>query len=199
MKKFLTYLILAFLSGSLSFTAIAQETDIDDGYNKLGRLVVAPTLIKICGLSSKAPSITEECYKKLAKHYREGKTGDYEFPTYESERAAIFNDYASAYLKEASVEMKDSGAHEEELDKKVGKDPNSSPSLNTDRRQFWENNIAIASANTARILFAAATRSQAIKTQNIQQALNYLIPEMKDDLDNEDADKKANAENTAAQ
>ncbi len=185
MKKFLTYLILALMGSCLSFSAIAEEAEIDDGYSEHGRLVVSPTLIEICGLSSKKPTITEECYKKLAEHLKKGETGVSDYPTYEAERSAILNDYAKAYLKEASIEMIASGALKDELDKKVGKDPTAGITLDKDRRQTIENNNNIADFNTRRILLSTAMRSQAIKAQNIKQILRVHIPAMAEEIKDE--------------
>ena len=173
MERALKYLIIAIAAGICCVPKVFAA-DMDNGTDSNGKFIVSQVLSQRCGLSSKQPDITEDCYKRLAYDYKTDEPTGYS--NFGAERKAIINDYVSAYIDDAVKQMTAAGKYEDRIDELIGKDPSAAPSLDNDAREEIEFNNKLASDNSSLMLDTIDLRASALNMDSLVNMLDVLVP-----------------------
>lgn len=171
MKQILTYLAIIW---ALTANAMADDKIFDNGRDANDNFVVAETLTLRCGVSSKNPIITDDCMRRLAYDYKTGKPP--EFDSYSDERSAILNEYASAYITKAVVQMVAAGNYPDHINELIKQDPTQTYDLNNDAREKMEFNNKLVSDNTSLFLKMLDLRASQMNFNNVNDILDVLVP-----------------------
>ena len=156
----------------------------DNGTDKNGDMIVAPTLALRCGLSSQSPDITSDCIDRLAYDRKSGTLVNSEFANYEEERLAILSEYASEYLKNSLKQMVLASGEEDKINEKMCIDSSkpSCSSASKDIREEIEYNNKLAANNAAIMMEALKLRAQGVNYDSVETILNQTVHERKVDL-----------------
>ena len=150
----------------------------DDGTDKNGDLIVAPTLALRCGLSSQEPDITPDCMDRLAYDYYSGKLVDDRFKEYDDERKAIVSEYAGAYFQTALTQLIEASGYEDKINEDMCIDATkpSCMGISNDSRAEIEYNNKMAAHNAATMLGAVKVRALELNMDSIVTILNQIVP-----------------------
>lgn len=178
-----------FLSAALMLSTKSFAADMistDDGTDKNGVMIVAPTLALRCGISSKEPQITADCMDRLAFDYKSGKPINDEFSNYRDESKAILSEYTASYFENALKQMVEASGYKDKVNEAmcINSTDSSCMGLSNDTREEIERNNKMASSNTTIILNALRLRAQELNFYNIETILNRIVPLREVDLDN---------------
>ena len=167
--KYLVFILL--LNAILAKSLIALE--LDDGTDSDGQFITSQVLAQRCGLSSKDPSITKDCIKRLAYDYKTGMPPGYD--TYNAERKAILADYTAAYFYKAIKQMIAGGDYEDHIDELIKQDPTATYSLDNDGREKMEASNDLVSDSSSLFLQAIDLRASVINFDNMSNIVNEIV------------------------
>ena len=158
----------------------------DDGTDKNGDVIVAPTLALRCGISSQNPSITSDCLDRLAYDYKSGQIVSGDFLSYDDERKAIIGEYAGAYFQKSLEQLVEASGYEDKINKEVCIDSTelSCMSASNDTRAEMEYNNKLATSNTMIMLEALKLRSLKLNMDSVDIMLGTIVPTKDVDLNN---------------
>lgn len=194
MNKSLKYLFFILAILILPKTGISVD-NIDDGTNENGDMIIPQALRERCGLSSKNPNITDDCYKRLAYDSQRGNSpvfesfGEENLQNFEDLRNFITNDYTADYLKQAIQKMIASGEYDEHIgnllceletedeakkDCESYKDAQGNVNQDINTQQILHNKIA--TDNNSVMIDAIRIRSSMINLTNNSTMFDAIVP-----------------------
>lgn len=188
MSKLMRILNIFFLVAIMTIAnAFAIELpSTDDGTDKDGELIVAPTLALRCGLSSQEPNITSDCVDRLAYDNKSGKIISSEFASFDEERKAILGEYAGAYLKKAVEKLIQASGYEDKINEDMCID-NTKPAClaaSNDIRAEIEYNNKLAAHNASIMLDAVKLRALQLNMDSMHNLLYNVVPVKDVDITN---------------
>lgn len=188
MSKLMRILNIFFLVAIMTI-ANAYAIDMpstDDGTDKDGELIVAPTLALRCGLSSQEPNISSDCVDRLAYDNKSGKIVSSEFANFGEERKAILGEYAGAYIKKSLEKLIQASGYEDKINEDMCID-NTKPACmaaSNDSRAEIEYNNKLAAHNASIMLDAVKLRALQLNMDSMHNLLYNIVPVKDVDLTN---------------
>ena len=180
----LVQILKIFLSAAFIISSNVYATDIDDGTDANGDLIVSPTLAMRCGLTSKEPNVTSDCISRLAYDYKTGVIKGMDFADFSDMRKTILSEYVASYMEGSLKQLVDASGYEDKINEEMCIDSTkaSCSSVSKDTREEIEYNNKMAANNASILMDAVKLRAQELNYNNLETMLYNVVPAKDIDL-----------------